>query len=84
MYTTLMSKPFWAIIAVIAVVFGGIIFFNNKNDSSGGKANASVQPTNHVEGKGTTGVTVVEYGDYQCPYCGQFYPFVKEAVAKTP
>jgi protein-disulfide isomerase len=78
-----MSKTFWAIIAVIVVVFGGILLFNGKgNDPSGSKANSAVQPTNHVEGKGTTGVTVIEYGDYQCPYCGEFYPFVKQAVAK--
>jgi protein-disulfide isomerase len=27
-------------------------------------------------------VTLVEYGDYQCPYCGQAYGLVKEIQKK--
>ena len=82
MYTIGMSKTFWAIIAVIVVVFGGILLFNGRGKDTPGTSDTSVQPTNHVKGKGTTGVAVVEYGDYQCPYCGQFEPFVEQAVAK--
>jgi protein-disulfide isomerase len=26
----------------------------------------------------STQATLVEYGDYECPYCGQAYPIVKE------
>ena len=32
----------------------------------------------HVQGAEHADVTLVEYGDYECPYCGEAYPIVKE------
>lgn len=37
----------------------------------------------HVRGPAGASVTVVEYGDFQCPYCGRAEPSVRELLADT-
>jgi len=32
----------------------------------------------HIEGSLSARMVLVEYGDYQCPYCGAAYPIVKK------
>jgi protein-disulfide isomerase len=36
------------------------------------------QQRDHIQGEESAKATLVEYGDYECPYCGQAYPIVKE------
>ena len=36
-----------------------------------------VSERDHAEGPATAPITLVEYGDYECPFCGAAYPVVK-------
>ena len=36
-----------------------------------------VTADDHSEGSPKAPLTLVEYGDYECPYCGEAYPIVK-------
>src|SRR5829696_3244491 len=36
----------------------------------------------HVRGTSDAPMTLVEYGDFQCPYCGDTYPVVQELLAR--
>jgi len=36
----------------------------------------------HIQGPAAAPVTLVEYGDYQCPFCGAAYPILKDVQAR--
>jgi protein-disulfide isomerase len=36
----------------------------------------------HIQGPTDAAVTLVEYGDYECPYCGAAYPIIKEVQSR--
>jgi len=72
-----MSKQFLAILAVIIIVLIGVFALTGNKSSNNSKSSGGT-PTSHVEGEGKSDVTLVEYGDYECPYCEEYYPIVKQ------
>lgn len=78
-----MKSRFSIILIACVVIFGGILFFSKKDASAPtGSDGQPIQATNHVKGSGTTGVVLVEYGDFQCPACGTYFTAVEEVVKK--
>lgn len=79
-----MSKQFWGVIIIVILALGGVfVLSGNKSGTSGKSSSGSKgQLTQHVEGQGKSGVTLVEYGDYECPFCGQYAPTVERIAAE--
>ena len=77
-----MDKRFIAILAGIIIILGGIFIFTKASSDNGGGGSSSSQPTNHVKGEGQSGVTLLEYGDFQCPVCQIYFQPLEEVAAK--
>ena len=79
-----MSKRFLIVLAVVILGFGGLYLVgkSNKAAAPGSTSSSNAQPTTHLFGSGKKNVTLIEYGDYQCPACGAYYPLVKAVVEK--
>lgn len=78
-----MNSRFAVILFILIAGFGGIFFFSKQKASAPtGNNQAAVSLSNHVDGKGLKGVTLVEYGDFQCPACSAYYPLVKQIKEK--
>lgn len=72
-----MDKRFLSILAALVIIFAGIFIFSQRsNDKS--SSSSTAQPSNHVIGDGTKGVTLIEYGDFQCVACEAYEPVISQ------
>ena len=76
-----MDKRFLSFLAVIVLVFVGLLFIGKKDAKEPASTNTA-SATNHVRGSGSKQVTLIEYGDYQCPACLTYYPIIEALVEK--
>jgi protein-disulfide isomerase len=76
------DRRFATIIAVIVLIFVGVFVATKNSGSDNSGSNNSAQPSNHVEGQNQKHVTLVEYGDYECPVCEVYYQPLKEVYSQ--
>lgn len=69
-----MKQVIIAVLAVVAII-GGAVFLGKEEEATG-------QVSNYIYGKADSSVKVIEFGDFECPACGFFYPIVKEVKEK--
>lgn len=74
----MLKKHFWKIVALVAIVLLGASIIYSKQSAE--KANEGVTAETHIKGNADASVVLVEYSDFQCPACAQFYPYVKEIM----
>lgn len=73
-----MSKQFIAVIIVVILGLFGVFSLTKKSENNQSNSTSAAQPSEHKQGEGKKGVTLVEYGDLQCPACKSYYPLVKQ------
>lgn len=69
------KKTILIVIGVILAVAAFFIFTPQAPESS-------AEPSNHVWSEGSSGIVLIEYGDFQCPACRSYYPALKEVKEK--
>jgi protein-disulfide isomerase len=82
------TKPLLFIVG--AVVAAGIIALylskhtaaGTENTASGSSQTAAQGGGGRVRGPADAPVTLVEYGDYQCPTCGLYHPIITELLSR--
>jgi len=83
-----MDKIKWIIFVAIVVGTFGLIIWSSKSESPSTFVGdpAKIIPdgpiTDQVFGSKEQKVVLIEYGDFQCPFCSQVYPDVKELTEK--
>jgi len=77
-----MDKRFFVILLAIVTIMGSVFWFYHKKAVGPGVNPQTNQASEHTHGAGNKGVTLIEYGDFQCPACKAYFPVVKELRTK--
>lgn len=82
-----LKKPEGRLIAVVVgilVLLFGYYFYAVNTGKIDTIQEVTITETDHVRGAQSGTVTLVEFGDFQCPACGAYEPMVRKLVADNP
>lgn len=78
----MLKKHLWKIVILgVVVLLAGSVAYSQY---AAKQADEGVVVESHIKGNPEAEVTLVEYSDFQCPACAQFYPYVKDLLAEYP
>lgn len=69
-------------ISGVTLIILGIILFSSLKTSVNLVPETFLKQATHYKGKEDAKVTLVEFSDYECPYCAEFYPEVDKLAEK--
>ncbi|PCI29954.1 hypothetical protein COB55_01070 [Candidatus Wolfebacteria bacterium] len=88
-----------AIILSAVIVAGSLLMVGRDKNSAGfqapavahqsaaGTQNIELRPvdaTDHIFGDPNAPITIIEYSDFECPFCGRFHPTLEQVVRERP
>jgi protein-disulfide isomerase len=82
-------KPTLVIVVLVVLAAGAAVLLSRNTDRRPETSTTAVPPADikgggHFRGPENAQVTLVEFGDYECPSCGAYHPFVKEILSRYP
>src|SRR5215510_1388424 len=80
-------KPTLVIVVLVVIAAGAAVFLSRNTDRRPEISNTApveIKGGGHFRGPENAQVTLVEFGDYECPSCGAYHPFVKEILSRYP
>ena len=81
-------KPLIVIVLAVLVAAGAAVFLSRSTDQAADNgsiaSHVEIKGGGHLRGPEKAQLTLVEFGDYQCPSCGAYHPFVKEVMSRYP
>ncbi len=85
--------PSVSILIAGIIIAGAIVYTNSRPapvavaDTAGGAVASAHVPvpssSDHIIGSLTAPIVLVEYSDFQCPYCQMIYPSIKQIVSQS-